>query len=154
MALTPCGSQGRPVWGLKQDASRNPQPHTVQLLVAFHRRRKVRLEVSLDLPFPPERHPAPPVNVIQQALQVKAYMTANPHETCLSASKTLNLHRKRIARLLQLTEALPADFIEKTKETSDPKTLHQMSINRLLRITTKDYSRISKELRAFQVQEI
>jgi hypothetical protein len=115
----------------------------------FYRRRKARLEVSLDLPFPMERRPVPPVNVIQQALQVKAHMTANPHETCLSASKTLNLHRKRIARLLKLADALPPDFIEKAKEANDPKMLHQMSINRLLRITTKNSSKISKELKAW-----
>jgi len=130
-------------WGLKQDTSRVSQPHTVQLLVTFYRRRKVRLEVSLDLPFPKEKHPTPPINVIQQALQVKAYMQANPHETCLSASKTLNIHRKRIARLLKLADTLPTDFIEKAKNYKDPKILHQMSIKGLLRITN------SKELTAF-----
>jgi hypothetical protein len=122
-------------WGLKQDTRRNTQPHTVQLVIAFYRRRKARLEVSLDLPFPPERRPAAPVNVIQQALQVRTYMTANPHETCLSAAKPLKIHRKRIAKLLRIIDALPSDFIEKFKESTDRKVLHQLSVNRLIALT-------------------
>ena len=103
--------------------------------MTFYRRRKARLEVSLDLPFPLERRPAPPVNVIQQALQVRAYMTANPHETCLSAAKPLNIHRKRIAKLLRIIDALPPDFIEKNKGCTDRKALNQMSVNRLITLT-------------------
>jgi hypothetical protein len=74
-------------------------------------------------------------------------LQAHPEETCLSASRTLNLHRKRIARLLKVADALPPEFIEKAKETSDPKVLHQMSIKRLLRITAKNPERISKALK-------
>ena len=114
--------------------------HTVQLFIAFYRRRKARLEVSLDLPFPPERQPAPLINTVQQALQVKAYMTANPHETCLSASKPLKIHRKRIAKLLRIIDALPPDFIEKTKGCTDRKTLHQLSVNRLVRLANTERS--------------
>ncbi len=124
-------------WGPKQDNSRVSQPHTIQLVVAFYRRRKARLEVSLDLPFHAERRPAPPVNIIQQALQVKAYMQANPHETCLSAAKTLKIHRKRIAKLLQIISALPPDFIEKAKKYTDTKTLCQMSVSRMLQMAKK-----------------
>lgn len=122
-------------WGLKQDTRRSTEPNTVQLVIAFYRRRKARLEVSLDLPFPPERRPAPPVNVIQQALQVRAYMTANPSETCLSAAKPLKIHRKRIAKLLRIIDALPPDFIEKFKESTDRKVLHQLSVNRLIALS-------------------
>ena len=129
--------RGDNYWGLKQDTRRSTQPHTVQLVIAFYRRRKAHLEVSLDLPFPPERRPAPPVNVIQQALQVRAYMTANPHETCLSAAKPLKIHRKRIAKLLRIIDALPPDFIKKAKECTDRKALHQMSVNRLITLTNK-----------------
>ena len=62
-------------------------------------------------------------------------MQANPQETCLSASKKLNIHRKRIAKLLQIIEVLPPDFIERAKEYTDPKILHQMSVNRLFKIS-------------------
>jgi hypothetical protein len=109
--------------------------HTVQLVIAFYRRKKRRLEVSLDLPFPPERQLAPLINTIQQALQVKAYMTANPHETCLSASKPLKIHRKRIAKLLRIIDALPPEFIEETKGYTSRKALHKLSVNRLIRLT-------------------
>lgn len=74
-------------------------------------------------------------------------MQAHPQETCLSASRILNLHRKRIARLLKLVDALPPEFIDKAKETSDPNLLRQMSINGLLRITDKESNVISKELK-------
>ena len=110
--------------------------HTVQLVIAFYRRRKARLEVSLDQPFPPERQPAPLINTIQQALQVKAYMTANPRETCLSASKPLKIHRKRIAKLLKIIDALPPDFIETAKGYTTRKALHKLSVNRLMRLTS------------------
>jgi hypothetical protein len=125
-------------WGLRQDTSRNPQVHTVQLLIAFHRRRKTRLEVSIDLPFPAERRLEPPVNVIQQALTVRTFMLANPDETCLSAAPKLKLNRKHIAKLLQIIDALPNDFIEKAKEYTDPKVLHKMSANRLLEIANSE----------------
>jgi hypothetical protein len=114
--------------------------HTVQLVIAFYRRKKKRLEVSLDLPFPPERQPAPLINNVQQALQVKAYMTANPHETCLSASKPLKIHRKRIAKLLRIIDALSPDFIETAKGYTSRKALHKLSVNRLLRLASNPES--------------
>ena len=120
--------------------------------MSFYRRRKARLEVSLDLPFPLERRPAPPVTVIQQALQVRAYMTANPHETCLSAAKPLKIHRKRIAKLLRIIDALPTDFIEKNKDCTDRKELHKMSVNRLTRLAgNSHHNSISEELHILQV---
>ena len=62
-------------------------------------------------------------------------MQANPDETCLSAALKLNIHRKRIAKLLQLIDVLPADLIEHAKECTDPKVLRKMSIRQLLEIT-------------------
>jgi len=121
-------------WGLKGDARQSTQEHTAQLVIAFYRRKKRRLEVSLDQSFPPERQPAPLINTIQQGLEVKAYMTANPHETCLSASKTLKIHRKRIAKLLRIIDALPPDFIETAKGYTTRKALHKLSVNRLIRL--------------------
>jgi hypothetical protein len=62
-------------------------------------------------------------------------MTANPHETCLSAAKTLKIHRKRIAKLLRIIDALPLDFIETAKGYTSHKALHKLSVNHLVRIT-------------------
>ena len=62
-------------------------------------------------------------------------MTANPHETCLSAAKTLKIHRKRIAKLLRIIDALPPDFIETAKGYTSRKALHKLSVNRLIRLT-------------------
>jgi hypothetical protein len=100
--------------------------------------------VSIDHPFPEKLRPEPPVNVIRQALTVRAFMLANPDETCLSAAPKLKINRKRIAKLLQLIDALPNDFIKKGKEYTDPKVLHKMSIKRLLEIANAtDHNRIS-----------
>gem|GEM_PF-6980768 len=90
--------------------------------------------MSIDLPFPAERRPDSPVNVIRQALTVRSFMLANPNETYFSAAPKLKLNRKRIAKLLRLLDALPTDFIEKAKEYTDPKVLHKMSVKRLLEI--------------------
>ena len=73
-------------------------------------------------------------------------MTANPHETCLSAAKPLKIHRKRIAKLLRIIDALPPDFIEKTKDCTDRKALHQMSVNRLITLTNNATSLNFNEL--------
>jgi len=127
--------------------------HTVQLVIAFYRRKKKRLEVSLDLPFPPERQPAPLINTIQQALQVKAYMTANPQETCLSASKPLKIHRKRIAKLLRIIDALPPDFIETAKGYTTRKALHKLSVNRLMRLTSSPKPVSLNELVPQEIQQ-
>lgn len=86
-------------------------------------------------PFPEKPRPKPPVNVIQQALMVRAFMLANPDETYLSAGVKLNIHRKRIAKLLRLIDALPADLIKQVSGCTDPKALRKMSVRRLLKIT-------------------
>ena len=93
------------------------------------------MEVSIDEPFPVEPQSEPPINVIQQALMVRAFMQANPDETCQSAAAKMNIHRKRIAKLLRLIDALPGDFIEEAKKCTDPGILHKMSVQRLLRTT-------------------
>ena len=111
--------------------SRVSRDHSARLLVAFHKRRRERLEMSLDEPFAAERQPAPPVNVIQQALLVKAYMRANPEESCLSAAFKLNLNRKRIAKLLQIVDMLPKSFVKKAKNYTDPVILRRMSAGAL-----------------------
>jgi len=104
------------------------------LLLTFYRRKKTKLEVSIDVPFPAEKLPKPAINVIKQAIEVHAYMQTHPEETCLSASKTLNLHRKRISRLLKLVNTLPPEFINQAKDWDDQKILRQMSIKELLNV--------------------
>jgi hypothetical protein len=119
----------------------------------LHRRRTTRLEVSIDDPFPEKPRPKPPVNVIQQALMVRAFMKANLDETCISAAPKLKINRKRIAKLLQLIDALPIEFIEKAKEYADPRILHKMSVKRLLEtVNATNHNRISKNLKSFLSQ--
>ena len=80
-------------------------------------------------------------------------MLANPGETCLSAEPKLKLPRKRIAKLLQMIDALPNDFIEKAKEFTDPKVLHKMNVKHLLEIVNAtNHNRISKKLKSFVSQ--
>ncbi len=109
-----------------------------------------RLQSSLDLPLPERPKKKPPVNAIQQALAVKAFMDANPDHTCLSAAGPLNMHRKRIAKLLKILEVLPAEFIEQFKDCRDPRILHRMSVNRLYQIASGPTpNRIAKELNLY-----
>ena len=63
---------------------------------------------------------------------VRAFMLANPDETYLSAAATLNIHRKRIAKLLRLIDNLPDDFIEQAKKCIDPRMLRKMSVRGLM----------------------
>lgn len=138
-------------WGLKQDASRVSQPQTIQLLIASYNRKKVRLEVSLDLPFPEPPLKKDPINILQQGIMVKSYMEQNPHETCLSASQKINVHRKRIARLIEIMEKLPKEFIDKYRLCDDPSILHRMAVKPLFQIASHSCpNRISKELAEFE----
>lgn len=117
------------------DKSRVCQPQRIQLVIAFHRRRYGKLEASLDQPFPEIKQPDPPQNVIYEALRVKEFMAAHPDETFLSAAPKLNLHRKRISKLLTIANQLDPNLITKLANCSDPKTLRQMNVKELLRLT-------------------
>jgi hypothetical protein len=120
------------------DESRVSDVPRIQLVIAFHRRRYGRLQASLDLPFP-ERPPKPaPINVGHQAAMVKSFMTDNPEETCLSASAKLNIHRKRIAKLLKIADTLPAYFIKKISDCNTHSLLYRLNVNHLFYIAGLD----------------
>jgi hypothetical protein len=106
----------------------------IQLVIAFHHRRRGKLEASLDLPLP-EKPPKPaPVNVACQAAMVKNFMTANPDETCLSAAAKLNINRRRIAKLIKIIDTLPQHFIEKISNCNNRSLLHRLNANHLFYI--------------------
>jgi hypothetical protein len=102
----------------------------------FHRRKNVRIEINIGESFPEPPPKKPPINILQQALTVKSYMTEHPDETCLSASAKINVHRKRIAKLMTILDNLPKEFIEKYKECDDPKILHRMVVKPLYQIAS------------------
>lgn len=110
------------------------------MVISFHRRRNGKLEASLDLPFPQKRikEPDPPINVIREALRVKEFMAAHPDETFLSAATKLNLHRKRISKLLTIANALPENLITELTNCNDPKILRQMNVNHFYRLATPE----------------
>ena len=119
------------------DESRVCKPFRVQLLASFHRRRYGVLQASIGLPLPKiQPRSAPPKNFILEAIRVKEFMAAHPDETCQSAASKLNLHRKRISKLLMIANNLPANLITKLADCNDPKTLRQMTINRLLDLSS------------------
>jgi plasmid maintenance system antidote protein VapI len=113
------------------DGSRVCQPFKVKLLTTFYRRRYGKLQASIGIPLPKLREPATPQNFVLEAIRVKEFMTANPEETYLSAAPKLNLHRKRIAKFIQIADNLPKDIITKLANCNDPKILRQMSVQRL-----------------------
>jgi|GEM_PF-5540242 len=102
--------------------------------MSFHRRRTTRLEVALRQPFIEKTPPKPPVNIIQQALTVQAFMKSNPDATPFSAAPKLKLNRRRISRLLKIAEAIPHQYIEKIKNCNDPVLLRRLNVKGLLKI--------------------
>jgi hypothetical protein len=121
----------------------------------FHRRRTVQLEVKLDQPFPEPPPKTPPVNILKQAMMVKSYMTDHPNENCLSASLKINVHRKRIAKLMTILDNLPKEFIEKYKECDDPQILHRMSVKPLYQIASNPCpNRITEKLKEFEQAQL
>jgi hypothetical protein len=93
--------------------------------VKFHKRKRVGLRYQLDDPFPKERQPEPAVNIIQQALYIKAYLKINPNEYAIVTAEKLGIHRKRIPKLMTILDNLPAEFQQK---------LHNCQENRIHRI--------------------
>lgn len=108
-----------------------------QLVITYHARRYGVLQASIDQQLPEIRpRSAPPKNFVLEAIRVKEFMTAHPNETCQSAAPKLNLHRKRISKFLTIANNLPANLITKLANCNDPKTLRQMTINRLLDLSS------------------
>lgn len=89
---------------------------------------------SLDLPFPATPPEPEPVNIIQEALQAKAFMAEHPKETYLSAAHKLNFHRKRISKMIAMINMLPESFIEKAKDCSDRHILRQINVSNINQI--------------------
>ena len=121
-------------WGLLLVESENREGLVAQLVITYHARRYGVLQASIDQALPEirSRAPAPPKNFVLEAIRVKDFMTAHPDETCQSAAPKLNLHRKRISKFLAIANNLPANLITKLANCNDPKTLRQMTLNRLL----------------------
>lgn len=103
------------------------EPQSIQLLVKFYKRKKVGNRYQLDDPFPKERQPDPAVNIIQQALYVKAHLKINPNEFAIVTAEKLKIHRKRIPKLMTILDRIPAEFQQK---------LHECPDNRIHRIFT------------------
>ena len=125
MAQTRSCSREANIWGLKSVTRRVSEPQSIQLLVKFFRRKKVGNRYQLDDPFPRERQPDPAVNIIQQALYVKAHLKINPNEYAIVTAEKLGIHRKRIPKLMSILENLPAEFQQR---------LHNCQENRIHRI--------------------
>jgi hypothetical protein len=122
------------------------------MVMAFHRRRYGCLQASIDLPWPSRPKKKPPVNSIEQAMMVKDFMDANPEHTCLSAAEPLNMHRKRIAKLLKILDTLPPDLIDQIKDCRDPRILHRLSVHRLSQISSLDCpNRITQAVKSLQL---
>lgn len=129
------GSRGSNKWGPNQATRRVSEPQSIQLLVKFYKRRKVGNRYQLDDPFPRERQPDPAVNIIQQALYVKAHLKINPNEFAIVTAEKLKIHRKRIPKLMTILDRLPAEFQQKLHECPDNRihrifslrTLHEIA---------------------------
>lgn len=134
-------------WGLGLNASRVPQTQEIQIHLSFHRRRTTRLEVAIRQPFIEKTPPPPPVNIIHQALTAQSFMQANPDATPFSAASKLNLHRKRITRLLKIVDSLPFQYTEKLKNCNDSAILRRLKVKPLYKIACLDASKREQALK-------
>lgn len=102
-----------------------------------YKRRRRRLELSLDRPFPEmARQVKKPKNIVRSALDVKAYLTINSGSTYSTAAEHYNVTRARISQLIKIVDNLPAHFIKKLEETEDPILLRRFSGKRLLKLAS------------------
>jgi len=131
-------SNWRPIKGLGLNVSRVFPTQEIKLLMNFYRRKTTRLEVSIRMPFVEKRKPAPPVNVIQQALTVRSFMQSNPDETHFSAASKLNLNRRRISRLLKIADSLPFQYTETLKNCNDSVVLRRLNVRCLFKVACLD----------------
>jgi hypothetical protein len=67
-------------------------------------------------------------------------MDANPEETCLSAAAKLNLHRKRISKLLMIANQLDPNLITELANCNDPKIIRQMNVKHLFYISKNQHN--------------
>jgi hypothetical protein len=99
---------------------------------------KVGNQYKLDDPFPKERQPDPAINIIQQALYVKAHLKINPNEYAIVTAEKLGIHRKRIPKLMTILENLPAEFQQKLHNCQENRIHRIFSLNKLHSISQLD----------------
>lgn len=102
----------------------------------FHKRRRVGLRYSIDDPFPQERQPKKAVNIIREALYVKAHLKINPNEHYIETAEKLKIDRKRIPKLMAVIDRLPADFQQKLYECPDNRIHRIFNLKRLYKIAS------------------
>ena len=95
---------------------------------------KVGNQYKLDDPFPKERQPEPAVNIIQQALYVKAHLKINPNEYAIVTAERLGIHRKRIPKLMTILDRLPAGVQQKLHACQDNRIHRIFSLQMLHKI--------------------
>ncbi|KJJ83590.1 recombinase [Candidatus Omnitrophus magneticus] len=106
-------SSGCQKWLPKQDTSRTTQPQYCQLLMRLYKRRRRRLEISIDEPFPEQRPPSIyiPKNVAKEAVRIRDYLINNPDTNQSHIAEEFGVTRARISQLIKINTNLPDNFI-------------------------------------------
>ena len=75
-----------------------------------------------------------PLNIVAKALEIKAYIEAEPQRTILDAAVHFKVTRSRISQMMKVIEALPTDFIGQIGQSTDRQLLNRFSGRTLQRI--------------------
>jgi len=125
-------------WLPEQDTSRTTQPQYCQLLMRLYKRRRRRLEISIDEPFPEQRPSSIyiPKNAAKEAVRVRDYLINNPDTNQSQIAEEFGVTRARISQLIKINNNLPNNFITILAESKDPILLRRFSGKRLLKIAS------------------
>ncbi|KJJ83592.1 hypothetical protein OMAG_002541 [Candidatus Omnitrophus magneticus] len=131
-------SSGCQKWLPKQDTSRTTQPQYCQLLMRLYKRRRRRLEISIDEPFPEQRPPSIyiPKNVAKEAVRIRDYLINNPDTNQSHIAEEFGVTRARISQLIKINTNLPDNFITNLAGSKDPILLRMFTGKRLLKIAS------------------
>jgi len=122
-----------------EDSKHRSEQKWTELLIAFYRRRRRGIEISLGEPFPANapKPPKKPKNIARFALDVKAYLASNPGASHSDAAKQFKVSRARISQLLKIADNVPSTFIEKLSRSVDVILLKRFSGKALLRVAKR-----------------
>lgn len=110
-----------------------------------YRRRGILLVLGDPLP---ERTPLPkpaPINIIAKALEIRAYIEADPQRTFRNAAIRFKVTRARISQMMKIVETLPSDFIVHMGQCQNHNTLRRFSGKTLLKIAALDSPQSRKQ---------
>ena len=116
---------------------RTSQPAEVQLVINITRKRGSSQIIIFEKPSPrdPLLAPIDRNNIVALALQLHAYLAADPTRFHDEVALKFGTSRPQVSQYLKLVDQLPPDFINRMKTCKDQKTLRRFSGRTLIKIS-------------------